>query len=1392
MARAATNSVTNTFTKGMNSDLDKSIRPNDMYLRADNFRVVGSYSDTTGALENVKGNIQITDGVGDTSNGMYLTNQYVIGTKRIQNWLVVWTTSNTANTEGAGDSYIYAFKIIDGIASTDGNVALHPTAYALYPFCIYKDLGNDLNLSTLSRIKAVASYEGEDVAKIYWCDGDRNALRWMNIFDSGLPSQTVDRFELIPAATLLKAEIETLTTGNLKSGKIQYTYQLFNVKGAESSFAPLSDLINLTADNENLGNSQHYEGSDFDVSTGKGVRISIDNQNLDYDFIRGIAIQYTQLNGVTIIRVFDERAIDSIASNIYLNDGGETLGTYELEEFSVLSRNIFKAEDLETKDNYLFAANIEENYFDVGTYDARAYRFKGGNDSLIYHNYDDSDNYTYLDITSGTTIDDYVWTEYTVTGGGAPAATGKTYTTATIPETYDCVNRYNDYSNDGTGNHQHKHQRDGTTFGASGVNIDVDIEMETIRIDHDFTRFPHYVGAPAEGTDPQPFYQQTESTADNSSYTGYASPYISSKYPGYMRDEIYRFGIVFYDDMGRRSFVRWICDLRMPHMNETIHGNNSTIAYVSTVYTRARILYPKFKVKYMPDGAVSYQIVRLKRDGFHNRNILSQGLLSANSRTDTDEYPALTEDSNKTNITDTENVWLTSPEIAFNKNLSYSSGDQLVVMASLDTTDTDDFRRNTNVSSVTFNKCISWDGVSIVTASIDVVDTAFISSPSNTSYNLGGANTVHVLEDTGTENYFKGTSLLIKTSGTATWTPQAAGTSDNLRFLCNYRRNNWLTQYGGNTYEDRSRNIYQACGDMVLLADINSFYPDLSGPNYTSFGGDTYINIFDYVDAIPDLSQGVGFYQLSNVFVPVESTINCDLRHDLSSINKVMDGTVGDVYRRTQETKGLHTDDDANEYDQVTDLYLYNTVYSQENITIPFIAKPVTELYSISDNFITRIKYSDRKIDGETSDSWFKFRTESFIDLEKEPGSINNIKLYKNGLYFWQDHAFGMLFINPRALLGTEEGSSLVLGTGGFLETADYISRTIGNVNKFGIVATDQSIYWVDNEHRDMIRFTGGMRGGGASGSKLESLSFEKGLSQYIRNRGYIADAQLAYDQMNKEIFVTLTSGRSGTVGTLSGVDFVAVDGVGLLAYDFVIVDGKYFYLNDPFDTEVELTDISEFYSAGDNIFMGPEQDKSTFSFLEKINTFGSFYSFTPGLYNDEFEYLITNSASDSLYLWCHEKGNRGQFYGTYYDSGVYVTFNPEFPYTKVFDNLLWFTEVIDESGTYDINRFNDTWDKVTFYNDYQNSKELTMGFRTGALPYDRRERGFSAAVPRSAVDVDVSDNLDKWTNTDLTQMYRERMRDKYLIGHFYYINGSANYRFICPYITMKYRRSIR
>ena len=61
-----------------------------------------------------------------------------------------------------------------------------------------------------------------------------------------------------------------------------------------------------------------------------------------------------------------------------------------------------------------------------------------------------------------------------------------------------------------------------------------------------------------------PFYGPLAKNGDDGYFNNYKNPIFANKYVGYMRDEIYRFGIQLFDKDGNQTFTYPIGDIRFP------------------------------------------------------------------------------------------------------------------------------------------------------------------------------------------------------------------------------------------------------------------------------------------------------------------------------------------------------------------------------------------------------------------------------------------------------------------------------------------------------------------------------------------------------------------------------------------------------------------------------------------------------------------------------------------------------------------------------------------------------------------------------------------------------------------------------------------------------------
>lgn len=183
------------------------------------------------------------------------------------------------------------------------------------------------------------------------------------------------------------------------------------------------------------------------------------------------------------------------------------------------------------------------------------------------------------------------------------------------------------------------------------------------------------------------------------------------------------------------------------------------------------------------------------------------------------------------------------------------------------------------------------------------------------------------------------------------------------------------------------------------------------------------------------------------------------------------------------------------------------------------------------------------------------------------------------------------------------------------------------------------------------------------------------------------------------------------------------------------------------------------------------------------LDVFSGVYTFTPKwlipLFNGSY---MSSDDSKAVYLHNSDAVNKGNFYGTDNDSTIKHIFVGDYYSTKVFDTLNWHSTSTN-SG---VNQYDDTFDEYRIYNDYQNTDWQNISWK-------RRERSFSTIVPRDVVNQLQSANKDIFNavNLDETQLFKRRIRDKYMILDLKYDNTNGN-TFSVPSMQIGYRSSIR
>lgn len=1309
----------NMYIKGMDKETSVTKYSNENYYHAEELRLITHDGLQSGSLNSVKG------------SSIYFKipeNGKIHGHGFIRNKLVLFVIG-----ENSGEDKIYYIDL-ENIELTNDNYLNDEQLTINNPILKFK---GDLNFSTEHPIlSTVGRYETPDVQKVYWTDGYNN-VRYANLADNIYSYNDARRFDFLPDVTFNPVLLSSLGSGDLKNGVVQYAYQFYNVRGSESTFSPASNMIDLSPESITNANSRLYKGGDIGESSGKSVSIIIDvntEEREKFDRIRIVRIHHEDINLLPIIDIVSEQSLRETV--LFTDNGGFSLETIPVEFFRE-TLNLFKAKDLAVKNNYLFAGGIQEDYFDLEDFDARAYRFKTGSGTYV--------NINNLGVVSDTkVIFDRPIVYRTTTGTGATPTTGELWfyesgklyfmapidgdalsstvdleahsnetavanTSVTdvitydngyikfggrsvyseheitsdpnvtmpagwdtdpavesihtklltvgeeeliiaggeslsgVPSTHDAICPYNLIEAE----ESYIYQSDGTTLGGEGPNIKYEFKTHDILID--------------ESDDPYFFFAELEGTEENPSYSNYASPYIKSKYVGYQRDEIYSFALIGFDIKGRQSFAQWIGDIRMPKSTDT--GFELTYESAGNVY--AKVLYLEFEVNNLPSEVISYQIVRCLRTR-GDRTVLDTGLMASIGTPYIENEVDETLDrfrlrfSNElqtqevaTDVHEDNRLYeYITPETNFNKDNINLTTDFIDITEYADLIGTYEDSHilyftdgANNPQGFQVNKLNTYSPSTLEGTHRSLDDIKLFSTSFNTEefIRLDGiplknqVMTYSIQPDSnvGEDSNYKGTTLVFRTSEVIPSTDRGD------RKVWKISRKRSIYPYGGRSYNSRTNRTYIPCSS--LISSSNTLPIDV-------FGGDTYIDYFDYLRIIwnGDRPASVRFGQ--TVYFPIESTINTNLRLD-NHFNKVYNGVrrIGDsqtiepdqLYIAIKETAGVHLTRvsdtlDNPYYIQSRDLYQYNSIYSKPNNVKEYISKPFDFDILKTLEYDCRISNSDKKINGEMTDSWVKMRFNNIIEVDTNYGGLVAIENYGNNLIFFQPNSIGILSVEEKELTQSTTSGTLTLGIGGVLNRYDYITTLDGCKDKRSILQSRAGLYFYDRNKNTFNRLA----------ENVEQVSKILGMQPFFKEKvtnpasGMIS----GYNEEYNEIYLTYVDPTNG------------------------------------------FTLVADALS----------------------NTFTDIRKFIPERYIFRNNLLL--STGDSQDVDKHNIGDISTYYGTTYPSKLTLIINPGGNVMCRYDVLNFLTDVLDQYG----DTLQKTFTSLRAYNSYQDTGTIDLTSHRG------------------------------------------------------------------------------
>lgn len=1171
---------TNTFTGGMNLDMDLQFIPTDQYRYAENVRVV-EYDKNNGVLQDIQDTRVVAGG------DFIKDDETVLATDTNNSYGIILTTDS---------------KGITRIYRLDNT---NPIEHTLV-------LQGNIGYTNTSNVKLISNYESNNNIKIYFTDGV-HSMKSLNIFDTRYTDKDVTDsdgnlnnpsvIDTIPDIILKPiSAIQVVDGGSLLTGVVQYSYRLYNVRGTATTYAPVSNSISISS--EQGDSIESTQGSNKNINSGKSVTLSLKlhQSALLFDKMQVLRIRYEDKSVQPTIEVIDEIDINDTTIN-FQDRGGKSINTITLEEF-----NSNKAVDqivstIEKKNNILFAANVTENTWNPD-YDARAYSFSSSNVINLKSSSGNNDIYESID------TDQKLQQLFD-----------------SIPKYHDCINPYVlSRTQSADQRYKYAYHSNGQTPYLGGTGPNVSYRFVTIKLTMDDT-FADQVGIKGQSTyatilnvlDGKTKDKVGSITLPQQCKLDYSDPYINSNFKGYKRDEVYSYGIVFYNKKSQQSPVLWIADIRMPNF----YDSPAWWLEDNSLYGHALGL--EFTVNNIPEEAVAYEIVRCERRK-EDRTILMQGVLSLLTsfpfalskdgdwiKTNNAIHPIIPLNcvnsnmvmggmnilnvlGNRIELHNTkfkyDTAVLISPEIDYstddsiaadiktcylklshrcqtrffqdtgqsdyvkcfiNPRVTYKS-DTVEQVAQDDLLGS--FQNNTGINSLgTFiifnrNKSVSniagkyyhmYSTGSLKTEDIDrciippILEQNDMQNPRQFYRAIGNNSFMNIgVSWNDQERCTDGTP-----SAKVCYYGKCAVIGTNISNLWSRAGNSNGNLYMSDSYKQNMQSINKNPFDLPVV-DIKTNVSPYGGNTYTSRQNRTYISTNSY-RMIDGQSQDNTFVFGGDTYLAIldhrtASPIPYDYGNsDNSTTTRI---SISDMIP-FETSLNLYLDYGENvrriENKNFYNPYLSTTItggtvgYSIQSkpyyayndaYSVESISKQFTAVSEyVINNLVSpnRIIYSDIKTNNELFDSWTNFRVANYLDVDTQYGPITNLKVFNNQLLFWQNDSFGLAAVNERSLV-TDNIGELVLGSGGVLDRYDYYTTGNGSsvINDNSIVNSDYTLFWYDNLKNEICAFS----------NSVIKLSKEKNVQTFLNNMTSKTVKNSLYDNKYNEIQMVFDDGN--------------------------------------------------------------------------------------------------------------------------------------------------------------------------------------------------------------------------------------------------------------------------
>lgn len=218
-----------------------------------------------------------------------------------------------------------------------------------------------LNFSKDHPIKStfVVNSKGEYI--VIWTD-DNNLVRSYNITTNpGITNESdISIIPTVPVAPTVSLTSIQDAGGTLTTGAYFMTAALIKESGAMTNYGPISQPIYIN-DEPFSGTAAAFDGCDGGLPTTKAISVTLDNLDLEYEYVRLVSIH--TINGVVAEIGFTDIPI-SATSQVYIMQNNLAEAT-ELEEVIVDNVVYRKAKCITQIDGQIYLGNLEVAQYDL-------------------------------------------------------------------------------------------------------------------------------------------------------------------------------------------------------------------------------------------------------------------------------------------------------------------------------------------------------------------------------------------------------------------------------------------------------------------------------------------------------------------------------------------------------------------------------------------------------------------------------------------------------------------------------------------------------------------------------------------------------------------------------------------------------------------------------------------------------------------------------------------------------------------------------------------------------------------------------------------------------------------------------------------------------------------